>query len=416
MPTKKKTTAKTSTATPKGATGVSAFLDMTADIGFSAMGSSSDVQDYLPTFIPSLDTVMGGGIPFRRLSEIYGSPKAGKSTFLLYMTAVASQLGVPIIWIDTEGTTGDDRMDDFPIDRNYVRIFDANQLGKDEILSIERIDNIIESVMQRYIDNAEMRDVPAVILWDGIAVTITEEEAETDIAAEGRRGRQASAITKLVKRITPKLSKCNVAILVTNQVRANMDATNPYSKKTKKASSIKALEHAESLQINVERTQPIKGMTSISRGVIDNGGNNFVGHTAKFTIDKSKEGVSEQSTKLDVFTSSVLSNDPYFELQGLDFCECVYTDAYGAGLIKNAGKYKKFVTSQGELINIPKNDLLVKLHEDDELMKDLYAQTMSFYMPHRYPAINNKNIDITKFKYWSDILTEKYKGVTKGRL
>lgn len=420
MPTKKSANSvkKTKKEQPLSS-GVGAFLDMTQDIGFSAIGSTdvSDVQDYLPTFIPSLDTVTGGGIPFRRLSEVYGSPGAGKSTFLVYMTSIASQLGVPVIWIDTEGTTGTERMSGFDIDNNYVRIFNPDQLGKDEIMSIERIDNIIETVMQRYIDNDAMSNVPAIILWDGIAVTITEEEAHTAITEEGRRGRQASAVTKLVKRITPKLSKCNLAILVTNQVRANMDAMNPYAKKTKKASSIKALEHAESLQISLDKLTPLKGMTSISRGVIDNNGNNKTGHVVKFTIDKSKDGVNEQFTKLNIFTSSVISTDPYINMVGLDFCDCVYTDAVGAGIIKNAGGYKKFVTSNGELITKRESELLTMLHEDDELMKDLYAQTLMYYLPYRYPAMQNKNIDITKFKYWSDTLTKKYKNSSaSGRL
>ena len=72
MPKTKKTTTaeKTEPETNEKpmSEGAMAFLDMAQDVGFSAMGSTdaSDITDYLPTFIPSLDLILGGGVPFRR--------------------------------------------------------------------------------------------------------------------------------------------------------------------------------------------------------------------------------------------------------------------------------------------------------------------------------------------------------------
>jgi RecA/RadA recombinase len=398
--------------------GVSAFLDMTKSVGFSAIGSTdvSDVADYLPTFIPSLDLITGGGIPFKRFNEVYGSAGAGKSTLMVHLTMIASKLGVPVIWIDTEGTTGQERMSSLGIDNRYVQIFSPSTLGKKGILSIEKVDEIIESVMDRYLDNDAMENVPALVVWDGVAVTISEEEATTAIDAEGRRGRQAQAVTKLIKRVSPRLSNCNMSILVTNQVRANMNGA-VFAPKTARAGGAKALDHAESLRLALTRTKTLTGKTAISRGVVDNGSKNHTGHMVKFTADKSKDGVSEQSTNLDVYTSELVSEEPYVELSGLDYAECIFTDAVGAGVIKaGGGGYYTFTKKDGTEVRGRRLNILTYLHTDDDLMKDLFTQTLMFYFPRRYPAMGNKNIDITKWKYWTDDLTNKYEGVTSGRL
>lgn len=419
----KKTTKKATTKqeTSKKPDAASIFLDMTKDVGFSNIGSTnaSDIDDFLPTFLPSLDLIMGGGIPFRRMSEIYGSAGVGKSTFLVYLTMIASNLGIPIAWIDTEGTTGSDRMSQFNLDMRYIQIYDIKSMKRDEILSIEKVDEIIEGIIDNYLSHPELDNLPAIILWDGVAGTVSQEEADTAIDKEGRMGRSASAITKLVKRVTPKLNKCNISMIMTNQVRANVNAMSAFAKKTTRAGGAKSLDHAETVRLGLNKGKSNYGMTAISRGATDNNGRNVVGHEVKFTADKNKAGIEQQSTIINIYTSELLSAEQRLDLNGFDIPECVFTDAEKAGVVKGGGSggyYKYTNTTTGEMLNMRRKDFLVKLHEDDDLMKDLYANTLMFYFPHRYPAMNNKNIDVTKFKYWSDVLTKKYQGVTTGTL
>lgn len=420
--TTKKTTKATKTTKEKSSEVVednlSTILDIGKDIGFSPIGSTdtSDVHDYLPTFIPSLDAIIGGGFPFRRFSEVFGAAGAGKSTLLVYMTMIASKLGIPIFWVDTEGTTGSDRLSDFDVDMRYVQIFDLSSLGKTELLTVEKIDSIIEGLLDKYLEDDRLAGHPAVIIWDSIAGTISQEESETGINESERLGRPAAAITRIIRRITPKLNKCDVSVLVTNQVRANMDAANKYSPKTKRASGGKALDHAETVRLSLAKGQKLTGMTNISRGVLDNGGKNVIGHKVTFKGDKNKNSPEEQTTKLDVYTSELLSDEPYVNLTGLDFYECITTDAIGAGIIKNAAGFYTFITKNGEIYKKRRKDFLLDLRVNDEVMTDLFEQTLMFYFPYRYPAMNNENIDITKFKYWTDTLTEKYKDVKHGRL
>ena len=62
---------------------------------------------------------------------------------------------------------------------------------------------------------------------------VTKEESMTNAFLSGHdiHKDNAKAITDLVKKVTPKLSKANVALIAINQVRANQNMRSPYDKK-----------------------------------------------------------------------------------------------------------------------------------------------------------------------------------------
>lgn len=54
-------------------------IDLGKKAGLTLMTEStaSNVIDWLPTMIPQLDHILGGGIPFGRVTEIYGKEQSG---------------------------------------------------------------------------------------------------------------------------------------------------------------------------------------------------------------------------------------------------------------------------------------------------------------------------------------------------
>ena len=54
-------------------------IDLGKKAGLTLMTEStaSNVSDWLPTMIPQLDYILGGGIPFGRVTEIYGKEQSG---------------------------------------------------------------------------------------------------------------------------------------------------------------------------------------------------------------------------------------------------------------------------------------------------------------------------------------------------
>ena len=104
---------------------------LASTLGFVDLDKSdvSNVKDFLPTFIPKVDALLGGGIPLSNMSEVFAPEQVGKSTFMLYLTKVATALGVYVLWVDVEGTTGSARMNQLDIHGDNIKIFNPASLG-----------------------------------------------------------------------------------------------------------------------------------------------------------------------------------------------------------------------------------------------------------------------------------------------
>ena len=130
-------------------------IDMVSSLGFSPIGDGTytNVKDFLPTFIPQWDYLLGGGIPFGRLTEIYADNAVGKSTLLIHLNRVANALGTDVFWIDTEETSDGNRMESLGIDQNHTFIFKP-QKNDTSGISIEKVGKVIENIINKKKDSA----------------------------------------------------------------------------------------------------------------------------------------------------------------------------------------------------------------------------------------------------------------------
>ncbi len=64
-------------------------------------------QDKLSTGNSDLDALLGGGLERRVITQIYGEPASGKSTFCLMAAVECLKRGKSVIFIDTEGFSVD---------------------------------------------------------------------------------------------------------------------------------------------------------------------------------------------------------------------------------------------------------------------------------------------------------------------
>lgn len=55
------------------------ILDFGKDVGLTLMRDNTyaNVYNWLPTGIPQYDSIMGGGIPFGRITEVFGKKASG---------------------------------------------------------------------------------------------------------------------------------------------------------------------------------------------------------------------------------------------------------------------------------------------------------------------------------------------------
>jgi len=375
-------------------------IDLAQKIGFTTIGDSqySAVQDFIPTFIPQLDKILGGGIPFGRISEIFSPEAVGKSTMVIYLTRIATMLGVDTFWIDTEGTSDPERMKQLGVDVNKAFVFQPKE-DNGEMMNVETVQQKVEDIINSY-DTDEYRNRPVLVIWDSVGGTVTKAEQEVDAGDTIQRGRQAAAVTALVRKVTPMIKDINMAFVVINQVRDNQNMMNKFDTKYTRPGG-RALDHAESIRLELRKSTQIKGKFDEEKD------DSKVGHYINCITDKSKITRPKQAAKVVLASGWVLpkTKDPVYGqtalvADGIDYEYNVYNTAVELGVIKSAGAYKKYVDpTTGEELSLYELDWVRRLKQDPDLRRRLaVANTATVFNKTKPAYLSNKHIDVTRWQ------------------
>lgn len=176
-------------------------------------------HEIVPTPIPVLNDLLGGGFPSRIIIEIAGPPASGKSTLALQFIAQAQRLGRPCYYADAERAI------------DFVEF--ATNLGVDcEKLEYDKQD-YAELLLQNVVDwldgvNEKKRKLPAhpnsVIIVDAVGALHGKEEAEKDM--EGRVfGIQSRMIAFFCRKLAPLIDRQNAILILINHLY--IDPTSP---------------------------------------------------------------------------------------------------------------------------------------------------------------------------------------------
>jgi recombination protein RecA len=205
----------------------------------------------------SIDNITGvGGIPRRRITEIFGPLSCGKSTLALHLIKEAQKNGGQVAYIDTEHA----------LDPDY-----AVALGVELDTMLISQPNTAEQGLT-IVDRLCMSGEVALIIFDSVAAMLPEAEDEREMN-EQQQGLVARLMGKAMRKLTPSVSRGNVALVFINQVREKIGVT--YGDPTTTPGG-KALGHHSSLRLDVRRLNQIKS------------GDDIVGHRVKITAVKNK--------------------------------------------------------------------------------------------------------------------------------
>jgi recombination protein RecA len=194
----------------------------------------SKVKYVLKTGIRTFDRKTGG-IPFGRVTEIYGLESCGK-TGLALRCAVRAQMreiyekvkdpddpskiilqqipddsDVTVVYVDNEQSIDEDGkmvVDGVALDALLLRCDTVDQLFKS-------VDYVIDQVIEHERETGRTQFV--VIVVDTIAGTASKEEMSQDWDKDDY-ARQPKQLRRAFRRMTRKLNRCNVAMICTNQV------------------------------------------------------------------------------------------------------------------------------------------------------------------------------------------------------
>lgn len=164
----------------------------------SLADKSADV--FLPTSIPELDEILGGGFPVGRVTEISGDPGIGKTHLTtLFMASLSKDH--KILFCDAEFSLNKDRV---------------VQLGGDPKNISYMADSRLEDVTEQITNSIGEYDV---IILDSLASLVPMTIEEQAVGESSNIGLFARLIKQFSMKMRPRLGSSKTAFIVINQMR-----------------------------------------------------------------------------------------------------------------------------------------------------------------------------------------------------
>lgn len=215
-------------------------------------------EAFLPTGIPELDAMIGGGWPRKRISQIWGVPGVGKSYILGRTLAELCKTGGKALYIDSEYALNQTRLAEMGVDVDAIEYWPTSRL---------------EEVADYVIANVGSYDL---IVIDTLVKLTPTVFLENDVS-QNTIGLTARLIGKFEANLRPALFESNCAIVGINQARANLG----YGQAESKAAGGYSWAHTVDLSLKVARTS-----------------NKTNSHMSKVKVDKSR--VSRPYQEIDI--------------------------------------------------------------------------------------------------------------------
>ena len=166
---------------------------------------------FLPTGLDTVDAVLGGGFPVGAFSMITGNPGSGK-TMLATKVIAASQKHLKgklmASFLDAEEAMTKHRMAMLGVKNPMLDPYNN--------LTVEKVFRFVEGLV--LFKAARNIDIPALVVWDSIANTLSEKEHEVE-DVNATIGYKARLLSAMIPRALAKCAQNDIAIVAINQLR-----------------------------------------------------------------------------------------------------------------------------------------------------------------------------------------------------
>ena len=341
--------------------------------------SQGIIFDKLPTLIPSVDSVMMGGIPLSgRSTEIFGDPNIGKSTLVANLISTAQRMGIITVYFDVEMTTSRYRMEQLGVDPAKTLTITPevdSRTHKVKPITIETIFNKIIDIST--LVHEKNKDASVLFIWDTVAMTQPDAVASDDIGAQ-RVATQAKSLADGIRKINATMQVNNASLIALNQARESIGGNTFLGPQIITVGG-KAWQHEASLRLKLTRGKAIKkgtGMDSVE-----------LGHGVNISFEKSKIGDNAGLRTV----AYLLQED------GFDITYNLIKDASSIGLLSSAGAYLAYTDAEGNVTKKYEKAWQEYLSSDEgqTLFNYLWQECIKHFFPVVYPPLFNTHAIMT---------------------
>lgn len=358
----------------------------------------SKIDDYLPFGLPSLDKVFGGGMPFGRFVEDYAPENVGKSALAQQLTKMAVDMNCVIpVWFDVEGTADASSLVDKGINPAQVLLRQPTEAEMKKGVNAMTIERVGEAIVElfAYLEK-KAPNVPILLIWDSIGQTPSEIEMKDGFDSE-RPGLSAKAITRLIHKVAPEITKRKVAFFGLNQARdviGGMSFGKPIE-----STGGRALKHFGSVRLEMKKAKALEAVIG--------GAKQYNGHVVKINSVKSKISVPRQKSEIFVYKE-----------HGFNTAVNAIYEAGVLGIMKqesDTNSKMKYVTNDGEIIEMKRLEFYDWALKDENfpIVKEIFTKVQLHHFPDWFPPLDNKTIDIEACK-WYNGLRDVYHSLGKS--
>eukprot|EP01126_Amoeba_proteus_P038871 TRINITY_DN4070_c0_g1_i2.p1 TRINITY_DN4070_c0_g1~~TRINITY_DN4070_c0_g1_i2.p1 ORF type:complete len:320 (-),score=70.71 TRINITY_DN4070_c0_g1_i2:689-1648(-) len=225
--------------------------------------------DVIPTGSLGLDLALGvGGLPRKRIIEIFGPESSGKTTMALSVIAEAQKMGCVCTFIDVEHALDPTWAKKLGVKIDQL-LFSQPDSGEE---ALELVDNLVSS---KTVD---------VIVVDSVAALVPRSELEGQMGDQ-QIGVQARLMSQALRKLTASISKSNALIIFINQIRMKIGVLFGSPETT---SGGNALKYYSSVRLDIRKSGQLKV------------GEEIVGNQIKIKVTKNKVGPPHRTAELEI--------------------------------------------------------------------------------------------------------------------
>ena len=282
-----------------------------------------------------IDKLLGGGIAFGRVTELYGVESSGKSTLCLHIAAECQKNGGTVAYIDTENA----------LDTKY-----AAQLGVNVQKLIFSQPDSAEQALE-IVDMLAQSGKVNLIVLDSVAALAPQAELDGEMS-DMTIGLVARLLSKSLRKITHTLNEKNCAVIFINQLRDKI-STGFSMGPSEGTPGGRALKFFASQRIELRKTTAIKE------------GADVVGTKVKVKIVKNKISPPMKTCEIPlIFGKGFSGGDEVLDL-ALEFGLCLQSGAfytsYDGQRFQGKAKLKAYYEEHPDLFEELKNIVKSKL-------------------------------------------------------